>query len=190
MHYMTVVSGHLQQFDQHHLTICLSCSYDRRHGGAVYPKLGRVYLHTLADKCLKAGVGLDEGDVVQYQGLSSCGQGRTVKEEASTVPGWESGVLQQSGSVHIPSLFPGVQCPVSASILYLPERILAWVVAFSTSQGDEPHSLKIGWHLVKPINLVFMYCRDMRESACDLSMASQYCRMAVLEMDLTCSFVG
>ena len=113
-----------------------------------------------------------------------------VSKRDSTVPGWESVVLQQSGSVHIPSLFPGVQCPVSFSILYLPERILAWVVAFSTSQGDEPHSLKIGWHLVKPINLVFIYCREMRESAYDLSMSSQYCRTAVLVMDLTCSFVG
>ena len=82
MHNMTVVSGHLQQVDQHHLTIYLCCSYDRRHGGAVYPELGTVYLQTLADKCLKAGVSLDERGVVLHQCLPSCGQGRTGKEES------------------------------------------------------------------------------------------------------------
>ena len=82
MHNMTVVSGHLQQVDQHHLTIYLCCGYDRRHGGAVYPELGAVYLQTLADKCLKAGVSLDERGVVLHQCLPSCGQGRTGKEES------------------------------------------------------------------------------------------------------------
>ena len=68
----------------------------------------------------------------------------------STVPLWECSVFQQPGREHRPPLFHGVQCPERASTLYLPDSSLAWVVAFSTSQGEEPQVVKIGWHLVNP----------------------------------------
>ena len=64
------------------------------------------------------------------------------------------------------------------------------MVAFATSQGDEPHSLKIGWHLERPKKLLLMYRREGRESACALSLASQNCRTADFVIDLTWSFVG
>ena len=37
-----------------------------------------------------------------------------------------------------------ILCRSGASILYLPDSNLAWVVAFSTSQGEEPQVVKIG----------------------------------------------
>ena len=66
------------------------------------------------------------------------------KSMSSTVPLCEASVCQHSGRVHSPSLFQGVQCPDRASTLYLPESSLAWEVAFSTSQGEEPQEVKIG----------------------------------------------
>ena len=68
----------------------------------------------------------------------------------STVPLWDWSVFQQPGSVHRPPLFHGVQWPERASTLYLPDSSLAWVVAFSTSQGEEPQVVNRGWHLVSP----------------------------------------
>ena len=68
----------------------------------------------------------------------------------STVPLWDSSVPQHVGNEHNPPLFHGTQCPDRASTLYLPDKSLAWVVAFSTSQGEEPQVVKIGWHLVNP----------------------------------------
>ena len=73
------------------------------------------------------------------------------------MPAWwksgrATGVFQHSGRVQRPSLFRGTntKCPVNASSLYLPESSLACVVAFSTSQDDDPHDLKRGWYLVNP----------------------------------------
>jgi hypothetical protein len=62
----------------------------------------------------------------------------------SNVPLWLVSLPQHAGKEHQPSLFQVTQCPVRASTLYLPDIILAWVVAFSTSQGDEPQVVKIG----------------------------------------------
>ena len=55
----------------------------------------------------------------------------------STVPLCDCSVFQQSGREHMPSLFHGVQCPLRASTLYLPEMSLAWVVAFSARGGED-----------------------------------------------------
>ena len=49
----------------------------------------------------------------------------------STVPLWLAAEPQHAGREHNPSLFHGTQCPDRASTLYLPDRNLAWVVAFS-----------------------------------------------------------
>ena len=92
----------------------------------------------------------------------------------STVPLWDSSVLQQLGKEHNPPLFHGTQCPDRASTLYLPDNNLAWVVAFSTSQGEEPQVVKMEWHFVSPMYSVFRYLREERELACVLSIASQY----------------
>ena len=108
----------------------------------------------------------------------------------STVPLWDCSVVQQSGREHKPPLFHGVQCPLSASILYLPEMSLAWVVAFSTSHGFEPEVVKMGWHLTSPRYSVFRYLREVRVLVLALSMASQYCNTAALAMLLTCCLVG
>jgi hypothetical protein len=108
----------------------------------------------------------------------------------STVPLWEASVPQHAGKEHIPPLFHGTQCPESASTLYLPDKSLAWLVAFSTSQGEEPHVLNMGWHLVSPRKPVFRYRRDERELALALSSASQNSKTAVLAMVFTCSLVG
>ena len=62
----------------------------------------------------------------------------------STVPLWHLVVAQQSGRMHMPSLFQGVQCPDTASTLYLPDKSLAWVVALSTSHGEDPQDVKRG----------------------------------------------
>ena len=104
---------------------------------------------------------------------------------ASIVPLWEAWVLQHSGRVHNPSLFPGVQCPDKASTLYLPETILAWEVAFSTSQGEEPQDVNMRWHLVIPRYRLFRYLREVRELTLDLRTASQYCRTPALAAFLT-----
>ena len=66
----------------------------------------------------------------------------------SNVPLWERFVFQQPGRKHRPPLLHGVQCPERASTLYLPDSCLAWVVAFLTSQGEEPQVVNKGWHLV------------------------------------------
>ena len=106
------------------------------------------------------------------------------------MPLWEAGVPQHSGRVQRPSLFQGTQWPVNDSSLYLPESSLAWVVAFSTSQGDDLHDLNRGWHLVRLKNLVRRYCREGRVSALARSLASQYCRTADLAVVFTCNLVG
>ena len=64
------------------------------------------------------------------------------------------------------------------------------MVAFSNSQGEEPHDQYRGWHLVRPRNWVFRYCREDRDSAFSLSLTSQYCSTAALTKDLKCSFLG
>ena len=63
----------------------------------------------------------------------------------STVPLWDTSVLQHPGREHNPFLFHGTQCPDRASTLYLPDKSLDWVVAFSISQGKEPQVVRIGW---------------------------------------------
>ena len=108
----------------------------------------------------------------------------------STVPLWLAAEPQHAGREHNPSLFHGTQCPDRASTLYLPDRNLAWVVAFSTSQGEAPQVVKMGWHLVNPRYSVFRYLREERELAWVLSRASQYCRTAALAMVFTCVLVG
>ena len=95
----------------------------------------------------------------------------------STVPLWEASVPQHWGRVHSPSLLPGVQCPDRASILYLPEISLAWDVAFSTSQGEEPHDVKIGWHLVSPRYSILKYLREERELALVLMVPRTKCEL-------------
>ena len=79
------------------------------------------------------------------------------RRRSSRVPLWAPTDLQQSGKEHIPSLFPGVQCADRDSTLYLPERNLAWVVTFSSSQGEDPHVQKMAWHLVRPKYSVLRY---------------------------------
>ena len=94
----------------------------------------------------------------------------------STVPLWAWSESQQSVSTHIPPLFHGTQWPMSASTLNLPERSLAWVVAFSTSQGEEEQVLNRGWHLVrlrKPVLRYLRYLKEERELALDLSLSCQ-----------------
>ena len=56
----------------------------------------------------------------------------------STVPLWLSSEPQHDGKEQKPSLFHGTQCPDRASTLYLPDIILARVVTFTTSRGEEP----------------------------------------------------
>ena len=108
----------------------------------------------------------------------------------STVPLWEASVPQHSGRVHSPSLLAGVQCPDRASTLYLPEISLAWEVAFSTSQGEEPHDVKIGWHLVSPRYSILKYLREERELALVLRVPSQYSKTPAFAAFFTCSLVG
>ena len=110
--------------------------------------------------------------------------------KCSSDPLCQSGVLQHSGRVQRPSLFPGTQWPVRASTLNLPERSLAWVVPFSTSQGEEPQDLKMGWHLDRPRYLVLRYWRELRVSALVLSWSSQYSVTAALTLDLTSCLEG
>ena len=66
-----------------------------------------------------------------------------------------------------------------------PDRSLACVVAFSSSHGEDLQDLYSGWHLVKPRNLVCMYCREGRVSALHLSCLSQYSCTAALVAVLT-----
>ena len=66
------------------------------------------------------------------------------RRKDSMVPLCSLSVLQHSGREHIPSLFPGTQWPDRASTRYLPERSLAWVVAFSVSHGEEPQDQNRG----------------------------------------------
>ena len=67
-----------------------------------------------------------------------------VNKRDSTVPLCLASEPQHDGKEQKPSLFHGTQCPDRASTLYLPDRSLAWVVAFSTSQGEDPQVVKIG----------------------------------------------
>ena len=83
----------------------------------------------------------------------------------SRVPLWALSDPQHSGSVHMPSLFQGTQCPERASTLYLPDKNLAWVVAFSSSHAEDPQVKKMGWHLVRPKYSVLRYCKEGRVSA-------------------------
>ena len=62
----------------------------------------------------------------------------------SNVPWWFGTEPQHAGREHRPSLLHATQCPVRASTLYLPDNILACVVAFSTSQGEETQVVKMG----------------------------------------------
>ena len=112
------------------------------------------------------------------------------RRKLSTVPLWEAVVPQQPGRVQFASLFQGTQCPVRASTLYLPDKSLAWVVAFSTSIGDTPQVLNIGWHLVSPRKPFLRYLREVRESAWSLNLANQYCLTAALASCFTWSLVG
>ena len=66
------------------------------------------------------------------------------RRKDSIVPLWAFVVNQHCGSVHMPSLFQGTQWPDRESTLYLPERSLPCVTAFSVSHGEEPHVEKIG----------------------------------------------
>ena len=66
------------------------------------------------------------------------------RRKHSTVPLWDCSVLQHSGREHIPSLFQGTQWPVRASTLNRPDRILACVVAFSSSHGEDLQDLNNG----------------------------------------------
>ena len=66
------------------------------------------------------------------------------RRKDSMVPLWATSDCQHPGREHIPSLFQGIQWPDRASTLYLPERSLAWVVAFSDSHGEEPHDQNMG----------------------------------------------
>ena len=77
-----------------------------------------------------------------------------------------------------------------ASTLYLPDKSLAWVVAFSTSIGDTPQVLNIGWHLVSPRKPFLRYLREVRESAWSLNLANQYCLTAALASCFTWSLDG
>ena len=106
------------------------------------------------------------------------------------VPLWDWSVLQQSGSEHIPSLFQGTQWPERASTLNRPDRILACVVAFSSSHGEDLHDLNNGWHFVRPRNLVFRYCREGRVSAFVLILSRVCWRTADLVIDLTWDLPG
>ena len=103
----------------------------------------------------------------------------------STVPLWACAVLQHSGRVHRPSLFQGVQWPDRASTLYLPERRRAWQEAFSTSRGELPHSLNIGWQVVSPRKLVCKYLVEGRWAAWWRSLVSHSWSTADLAMVLT-----
>ena len=73
--------------------------------------------------------------------LANDGQER---RKHSTVPLWDWSVLQHSGREHIPSLFQGTQWPVRASTLKRPDRILACVLAFSSSHGEDLQNLNKG----------------------------------------------
>ena len=66
------------------------------------------------------------------------------RRKDSIVPLWAFVVIQHCGSVHMPSLFQGTQWPDRESTLYLPERSLPCVTAFSVSHGEEPHVKKVG----------------------------------------------
>ena len=108
----------------------------------------------------------------------------------STVPLWEANVPQQLGREHKPSLFPGVQWPVRPSSLNLPDRRRAWVMAFSTSHGEDRHDRKIGWHLVSPKYSDLKYLREGRESAWHRSLSNQYLMTALVVILLTSDLEG
>ena len=112
------------------------------------------------------------------------------RRKLSSVPLCAALLPQQSGSVHSPSLFQGTQCPVRDSTLYLPDKSLAWVVAFSTSLGEAPQVQNRGWHLTSPRKPVLRYLREVRESAWTLSLTNQYCLTAALASCFTWSLDG
>ena len=112
------------------------------------------------------------------------------RRSCSRVPLWAPADLQQSGKEHIPSRFPGVQCPDRDSTLYLPERNLACVVAFSISHGDDPQVQKMAWHLVRPKYSVLRYCKEGRVSAWSLSLSNQNCNTADLALLFTRALLG
>ena len=77
-----------------------------------------------------------------------------------------------------------------ASTLHRPDRILACVVALSSSHGEDLQDLNIGWHFVRPRNLVLRYCREGRVSALDLILARVCWRTDALVIDLTWDLLG
>jgi len=102
----------------------------------------------------------------------------------------DTGVPQHIGKEQFPPLFQGTQWPLSDSTLYLPDSRRAWVVAFSTSQGEDPQELKMAWHLVRPKNLVLRYCKEWRMSAWALNFSNQNWITAALTIDFTWSLEG
>ena len=112
------------------------------------------------------------------------------RRKDSMVPLCVSSDSQHSGKEHKPCLFQGTQWPDKASTLYLPERSLACVVAFSDSHGEEPQDQKIGWHLVRPMHPTLRYLRDESLSAFSLRIASQCISTADLTIVLALIFEG
>ena len=88
-------------------------------------------------KVLQVGMVLQEPQVGDGELYPGHGQGGATEEEGLHITSGEAGVPQQSGRVHKPSFLPGVQWPDRASSLYLPDKTLAWVTAFSTSLGED-----------------------------------------------------
>ena len=80
---------------------------------------------------------------------------------------------QHIGKEQFLPLFQGTQWPLRESTLCLPDSRQSWLVAFSTSQGEDSQDLNMGWHLVRPKNLVLRYCKEWRMSALTIDFKLQ-----------------
>ena len=129
--------------------------------------------HAVASKDTLGNVSRNDQQSCIMSALVSDRDGQDSSRD-SNVPWWLCSEPQHAGREQRPSLFHATQCPVRASTLYLPDNILACVVAFSTSQGEDPQVVKIGWHFVRPKYSVFTYLREGRQLALVLKSASQY----------------
>ena len=121
--------------------------------------------------------------------LAEVREGQNSRKD-STVALREAGVSQHSVKVHNTLVFQGTQWPVRNSSLNLPDRSLAWVVAFSTHHGLALQDLNMVWQAVIPRNSVLRYFREERAAAWDLNLFTHYFRTADLHILLTFILVG
>ena len=90
---------------------------------------------------------------------------------------WSSvpGVSEQPGIWQKPLLSPD-QWRLSQHVRYLPDYILSWTFAFSTSNGERPADVQIGWVLERDMKFGLNSERDLREAASSLNFFCQKSR--------------